>query len=131
MGAAGHSPEYGSEMESRVLGPVEVLESGRRLDLGGPKQRTVLALLIANAGRPLTTDRLIEGAYGDDAPDAARRSVQTYVSNLRSAVGDMIAPVASGSEHAGLVPLGQSGGIAATLAPRILNAAPQAQHQTP
>jgi len=92
------SHRHRSGVEFRVLGPVEVLDSGERIDLGGPKQRAVLALFIANAGRPITTDRLIEAAYGDEAPDAARRSVQTYVSNLRSSVGDMITSVASGYE---------------------------------
>jgi DNA-binding SARP family transcriptional activator len=89
---------YVSNMEFRVLGPVEVVASGQRLDLGGPKQRTVLALLVANAGRPMSTDALIDSAYGDDAPDAARRSVQTYISNLRAAIGDMIKSVPSGYE---------------------------------
>jgi len=73
--AQNRGQHYRSRMEFRVLGPIEVLDAGRKLDLGGPKQRTVLALLIANAGRPLSTDRLIEGAY-DGTPDAARRSVQ-------------------------------------------------------
>ena len=59
---------YGSNMEFRALGPVEVLASGQRLEIGGKKQRTVLALLLANAGQPVSTDRLIEAAHGDDAP---------------------------------------------------------------
>ena len=42
---------YARPMELRVLGPIEVVEDGKRFPLGGPKQRTVLALLIANAGR--------------------------------------------------------------------------------
>jgi DNA-binding SARP family transcriptional activator/WD40 repeat protein/tRNA A-37 threonylcarbamoyl transferase component Bud32 len=85
-------------MEFRVLGPIEVIDAGERLDLGGPKQRTLLALLVANAGRPMSTEALIDGAYGDEAPDGARRSVQTYVSNLRSLIGDMIKSVPSGYE---------------------------------
>jgi len=77
-------------MEFRVLGPVEVLDDGLRLDIGGRKQRTVLALLVANFGRPTSADKLIEGTYGEDAPDGARHSVQTYISNLRSQLGDLI-----------------------------------------
>jgi DNA-binding SARP family transcriptional activator/WD40 repeat protein/tRNA A-37 threonylcarbamoyl transferase component Bud32/type II secretory pathway predicted ATPase ExeA len=83
-------------MEFRVLGPVEVVASGQSLDLGGPKQRTILALLVANAGRPMSADALIDGAYGDEAPDGARRTVQTYISNLRSKIGDTITSVPSG-----------------------------------
>ena len=59
---------------------------------------TLLALLVANAGRPMSTEALIDGAYGDGAPDGARRSVQTYISTLRSLFGDMIRSVPSGYE---------------------------------
>ena len=79
-----------------VLGPVEVSEKGRRLHAGGPKQRAVLAMLIERVGHPVSTDALVDGVYGGDAPDGARRNVQTYVSNLRSVVGDVIKPAGSG-----------------------------------
>ena len=81
---------YGWRMEFQVLGPVEVFDDGLRLDVGGRKQRTVLALLIANHGRPTSADKLIEGTYGEDASEGARHSVQTYISNLRSGLGDLI-----------------------------------------
>ncbi len=77
-------------MEFQVLGPVEVFDDGLRLDVGGRKQRTVLALLIANYGRPTSVDKLIEGTYGEDASEGARHSIQTYISNLRSRLGDVI-----------------------------------------
>ena len=75
---------YTRVVEFRVLGQVEVVTDGRRLALGGPKQRTVLALLVANAGRPIAVDVLINGVYGDEAGDGARRSIQTYIYNLWS-----------------------------------------------
>lgn len=105
MTSSADNGNYGDSMEFQVLGPLEVRDAGRRLDLGGPKQRTVLALLLANAGLPVSTDRLIQGAYGDGAPDGARRSVQTFVSNLRSQVGDMITSAGAGYE---LTPLASS-----------------------
>lgn len=40
-------------MEFAVLGEVQVVDNGDRPTLGGVKQRTVLALLIAAAGRPV------------------------------------------------------------------------------
>ena len=98
MTAAESTTGYGPTMEFRVLGPIEVIDSGRSLELGGGKQRTVLALLVANARQPVSTERLMEGIYGDEAPDGARRSVQTYVSNLRSDIGDQITSVARGYE---------------------------------
>ncbi len=58
-----------SAMEVRVLGPIEVFDSGNRLDIGGRKQKTVLAMLVANAGRPVSTDRLIDAVYGEFSED--------------------------------------------------------------
>lgn len=81
---------YGQEMQFRVLGPVDVVGEGRRLAVGGLKQRTVLAMLVANADVPVSIDRLIEGTWGEDAPEGARHSLQTYISNLRGVLGDVI-----------------------------------------
>jgi len=90
------SRNYGLDMKFGVLGPVQVAEKRRHLSAGGPKQRTVLALLIARAGEPVSTDALMQGVYGDDAPQGARRSIQTYVSNLRGEIGDVITATGSG-----------------------------------
>ncbi len=84
------SRRYLRVMDLRVLGPLEVAEASQLLPLGGLKQRTVLALLIAHNGRRLSTDSLIDGVYGDEAPEGARRTIQTYVSNLRGQLGDLI-----------------------------------------
>ena len=77
-------------MEFRVLGSLEVTQDGSPVSLGGTKQRTVLALLLASNGQPVSTDRLIEGAYGDEASDGVRRSIQTFISNLRGVCGEVI-----------------------------------------
>lgn len=75
----------------RVLGPVSVTdEGGLPFDLGGPKQLTVLAMLIARAARPVTADVIVEAVYGEKPHAAARRTVQTYVSNLRRQLGEVI-----------------------------------------
>jgi basic membrane lipoprotein Med (substrate-binding protein (PBP1-ABC) superfamily)/DNA-binding SARP family transcriptional activator len=55
--------------------------------LGGPKQRLVLALLLARPNEVVSTDRLIDGLWGDDVPSTARHTLQGYVSELRKAVG--------------------------------------------
>jgi len=70
-------------MDVRVLGPVEVVDDGATVPIGGPRQRLVLALLILNVGETVSTDRLVDDVWGDEPPDAARRTVQAYVSNLR------------------------------------------------
>ena len=77
-------------MEIGVLGPLTVEDSGRALDLGGRKQRTVLARLIVSTGIPVSTDELVMAAYGADAEPKVRRSVQTYVSMLRRVLGDAL-----------------------------------------
>jgi len=81
---------YDSGMDFRVLGPLEVRSNGGVIPVGGPKQRSILALLIANAGQPVSLDRIVSGVYGDDAPEGARHSVQTYISTLRRDLGDLI-----------------------------------------
>jgi DNA-binding SARP family transcriptional activator len=51
-------------VESRVLGPLEVLADGRSIDLGHHKQRALLALLLINANRVVSTDAIREEIWG-------------------------------------------------------------------
>jgi DNA-binding SARP family transcriptional activator len=74
-------------MEFRILGPLEVVDDGAALPLGGPKQRALLALLLLHAGRVVSNDRIADGVYGEDAPRTALASIQNSVSNLRKVVG--------------------------------------------
>ena len=66
-----------------VLGPLQVQAGASSLSLGGPKQRAVLSLLLLRAGEPATFGYLVEGLWGEDAPGAASRTVEGYVSRLR------------------------------------------------
>jgi DNA-binding SARP family transcriptional activator len=70
-------------MDYRVLGPLEVLEGDRSLPLAGAKQRALLALLLLNANRVISRDRLIDGLWGEQPPETAVQSLQVYVSRLR------------------------------------------------
>lgn len=70
-------------MEFMVLGPLRVEEAGSRIPLGGPKQRTMLALLLAAPQRVVSMDELLMGVYGPDADPRARRSIQTWISDFR------------------------------------------------
>ena len=81
---------YGPSMQMRVLGPMEVVGDSGPLNLGGPKQRTVLALLAASVGRRVSVGSLIGGLYGDDAARGAKRTIHTYVSNLRRELGEIV-----------------------------------------
>jgi class 3 adenylate cyclase/DNA-binding winged helix-turn-helix (wHTH) protein len=74
-------------MDFRVLGPLEVADSGRLLDVGGAKRRAVLAILILHANELVTADRLIDDLWGDEPPRTSEHSVQVYVSELRKLLG--------------------------------------------
>ena len=80
----------------RVLGPVEVVSEGGLAHLGGPKQRAVLAMLTARSGRVVTTDELVDGIWGDDAPTAVSSSIHSYISTLRTAIDQPIERHGSG-----------------------------------
>ena len=71
----------------RVLGPLEVSGEGGALPLGGPKQRTALAHLILNANQVVAAEQLIDALWGEEPPDAARGTLQAYISRLRSVLG--------------------------------------------
>lgn len=74
-------------MEFRVLGPLEVVDDGERLPLGGPRQRLVLAYLLLEANRVIPTDRLIDRIWGDEPPEAARNALFAYISRLKKLLG--------------------------------------------
>ena len=67
-------------MEFRVLGPLEVSSEGRLLDLGGAKQRALLAMLLLDANSVVSTDRLTAGLWEDDPPETAQKALQVHVS---------------------------------------------------
>jgi DNA-binding SARP family transcriptional activator/ABC-type branched-subunit amino acid transport system substrate-binding protein len=74
-------------MDFRVLGPLEVIDGGEPLSLGGARQRAVLAYLVLEANRVVPTERLIDQIWGDEPPDAARQALFAYVSRLRKLLG--------------------------------------------
>ncbi len=80
---------YVGRVDIRVLGPVEVLVEGEPAALGGPRQRALLALLVAAAPRVVSVEGLAEGVWGEEPSAGARSTLQTYVSNLRRSLGDI------------------------------------------
>ena len=73
-------------MEFRILGPLEVVEQGRALPLGGARQRTLLALLLTRANEVVSADRLIDELWGAQPPRTAANALQYHVSQLRKAL---------------------------------------------
>ena len=74
-------------MELRLLGPIEASLNGEPVPLGTKKQRALLAILALHANTTVSTDRLVDGLWGDDPPASAAKMVQLYVSQLRRALG--------------------------------------------
>src|SRR5438046_402984 len=70
-------------MHFRILGPLEVRDGERVLDVGGGKQRAVLALLLLHANEVVGSDRLIDELWPDEPPRSAAKIVQVHVSRLR------------------------------------------------
>jgi len=71
------------EIRFGVLGPLQLIIGSTPIQVGTPKQRAVLAMLITNANRAVSAADLITAIWEDEPPAAARISVSAYVSNLR------------------------------------------------
>ncbi len=80
----GEPPE---RIRVRMLGTLRVAVDGRPVDLGSPKQRCLLAILLLHRGDVVSTDRIIDMLWGEHPPRTAEHSVQLYISNLRRALG--------------------------------------------
>jgi ABC-type transport system substrate-binding protein/DNA-binding SARP family transcriptional activator len=85
MAADAVAGETGSA-EFGILGPLEVLRSGRAVPLGGPRQRAVLAMLLLEANRVVSMDRLAEDVWAGHPPEGWATTLQTYVFHLRRAL---------------------------------------------
>jgi DNA-binding SARP family transcriptional activator len=75
----------------RLLGPIEAERDGVAVNLGGPKPRALLTALALDLGHVVSVDHLVEALWPGDAPDTAPHAVQVYVSQLRKALGPVIA----------------------------------------
>jgi DNA-binding SARP family transcriptional activator len=70
----------------RVLGAFEAYDGERAVELGGPRQRSVLALLAVARGRVVAVDRIVEGLWRGEPPPSAIGALQAYISHLRRAL---------------------------------------------
>ena len=70
-------------MDFLLFGSLEARSDERAMDLGPPKQRALLAILLLHVGEIVTVDRLTELLWGDNPPRTAAHSIQVYVSDLR------------------------------------------------
>src|SRR5829696_549534 len=74
-------------LEFRILGPLEVLDEGNAVALGGRNQRAVLALLLLRVNQTVSTERLVDQLWGEHPPRTATTSLQNTVVQLRKLLG--------------------------------------------
>lgn len=84
-------------LEYRILGPLQVQRDGVEVVLTAPKIKAVLLVLLLRPNEVVSAHHLIDALWGDHPPESARKLVQVYVSQLRSALGaDAIETVSHG-----------------------------------
>jgi DNA-binding SARP family transcriptional activator len=81
------SPLERDGLKFEVLGPVAVRLGGRAVNLGTPKARRILALLLGRRNRAVSVDVLVESLW-EAPPRTAAKNVQVYIHHLRRALGD-------------------------------------------
>ncbi|TQS41031.1 AAA family ATPase [Cryptosporangium phraense] len=69
-----------------MLGPVRATLDGVPVDLGGPRQRSVVARLAVAGGHVVSTDRLIDDLWEGEPPPKALATLQVHISHLRRAL---------------------------------------------
>jgi predicted ATPase/DNA-binding SARP family transcriptional activator len=70
-----------------VLGPLSLVVDGMSVEVPGPRQRAVLALLALAEGRTVTVDDLLDALWTTTARESGRRSLHSTVSRLRGQLG--------------------------------------------
>ena len=73
-------------MEFRILGPLEVVDGDRTIEVNAPKQRLLLTVLALAAGREVTAETLLEELWGEDPPGGGLKTLHYHVSKLRDAL---------------------------------------------
>lgn len=70
-----------------MLGPVEAVHEGQRVELGRRQERCLLGLLLLEAGRAVPIERLMNLLWSDEPPANARAATHTYLARLRAILG--------------------------------------------
>ncbi|MER5635873.1 BTAD domain-containing putative transcriptional regulator [Kitasatospora sp. NPDC002227] len=77
---------HSTALRFQVLGPVQAWRGEQQLSLGSPQQQAVLTALLLHHGRPVTTQDLVDGLWGENPPPQAVAALRTYVSRLRTVI---------------------------------------------
>ncbi|MFG2953090.1 BTAD domain-containing putative transcriptional regulator [Streptomyces sp. NPDC048291] len=72
-----------SQVEFRLLGPVDILNGEQSLGLATPQQRGILASLLLDANRVVPIEKMLRAIWGEEPTESARNAVQGYISKIR------------------------------------------------
>jgi predicted ATPase/DNA-binding SARP family transcriptional activator len=84
---AGSEQQAPVPIDIRLLGGVAATVAGETVELGPPKSRTLLAALALVCGETVPVSRLVDLVWAEDPPRTAEKTLQTYVLQLRAALG--------------------------------------------
>lgn len=101
-----------------ILGPLEVHRRGALCVLGGRQQRSVLALLVLEAGHVVSLDRMADALWGDHLPSSYVTTIQTYVFRLR----EVLEPQRAKGDPARILMSTPGGGYRLDLPPEAVDA---------
>jgi DNA-binding SARP family transcriptional activator len=79
----GSGDEMTGTLDFRILGPVQVIADGQPVPIAGPRQRTVLAMLLLEPQRVISLDRLVEAVWGNTPPATSRTQIAICIASLR------------------------------------------------
>src|SRR5260370_5313669 len=70
-------------MQVRILGTFQLEDGGRRITIGGARQRAVLADLLLHANEVVPSEQLLVDLWSEDTPPSAANALQAAISRLR------------------------------------------------
>lgn len=69
-----------------ALGALEVSADGQPLNVGGPRQRRLVAMLLVHRGEVVSVDRLAEAVFAGEPTPAAATTLRSYIARLRRVI---------------------------------------------
>ncbi len=75
-------------MQAGVLGPLVVSAESGEIELGGPRQRRLMAALLLHRGQVVSTDTLAEVVFEGEPTDRASTTLRSYVARLRKSLSN-------------------------------------------
>jgi predicted ATPase/DNA-binding SARP family transcriptional activator len=74
-------------VEFRLLGPLEIVDDGELITPSAPIQRALLAVLLLNPRRVVSSDALIEAVWGEEAGGVSPSTLRYHISKCRDSLG--------------------------------------------